>query len=56
MTDTTIRNLGECRYPSPLRHMAAVEMPFKTDERRVLHDHTAPCGPEDAERSCGREA
>lgn len=50
MIDTTIKSLGERRIPSPLRHMAAVEMPFKTDDHRVLHDNTAPCGSEEGER------
>src|SRR3954463_5299618 len=50
MIDTTIKSLGECRIPSPLRHMAAVEAPFKMDDRRVLHDNTAPCTAEGGER------
>lgn len=36
---TLIKSLGPGRFDSPLRHFGAVEVPFKTDEERVLFDH-----------------
>ena len=39
MLETTIQSLGECRFPSPLRHSGGVEVPFRRDHERVLYDH-----------------
>lgn len=36
---TTIQNLGECKIPSPLHHIGTVEVKFRTDSERVLHEH-----------------
>ena len=39
--DTTIKSLGPCEIKSPLRHLSSgVEVHFRTDEDRVLFDHT----------------
>jgi 6-phosphofructokinase 1 len=42
MIDTRIKSLGECRFPSPLRHITGLETPFKGDGRRIMHDNTEP--------------
>jgi 6-phosphofructokinase 1 len=38
--DTSIKSLGPCEHISPLRHIGGVEVNFRTDEDRVLFDHT----------------
>src|SRR5689334_13063996 len=38
--DTSIRSLGPCEIASPLRHMGGAGVNFRTDEDRVLFDHT----------------
>lgn len=38
--DTSIKSLGPCEIVSPLRHIGGVEVNFRTDEDRVLFDHT----------------
>ena len=37
--ETTIQSLGDPQFDSPLRHIGAVEVPYKTDADRVLFDH-----------------
>jgi 6-phosphofructokinase 1 len=51
MMETKIKSLGECRFPSPLRHVCPVEAPFRADAPRVLYDSSAPRDPTD---SCDR--
>ena len=36
---TTITNLGECRFPSPLRTAGPLEIRYRSDEERVLCEH-----------------
>ena len=39
--DTTIKSLGPCEITSPLRHVGGgVEVNFRTDDERVLFNHT----------------
>jgi 6-phosphofructokinase 1 len=38
--ETTIQNLGECQFVSPLTHVS-FEVSFRSDSERVLFDHTA---------------
>src|SRR3954464_11531634 len=38
--DTTIKSLGDCRFVSPLRHIGGMEVSFKTDDERVLVNHS----------------
>jgi len=38
--DTSIKSLGPCEIVSPLHHIGGVEVNFRTDEDRVLFDHT----------------
>lgn len=38
--DTSIKSLGPCEIVSPLRHIGGIEVNFRTDEDRVLFDHT----------------
>ncbi|HEX8295450.1 MAG TPA: ATP-dependent 6-phosphofructokinase [Chthoniobacteraceae bacterium] len=38
--DTSIKSLGPCSFVSPLRHISGVEVNFRSDEDRVLFDHT----------------
>jgi 6-phosphofructokinase 1 len=39
--DTTIKSLGPCEITSPLKHIGGgVEVNFRTEEERVLYDHT----------------
>ena len=38
--DTSIKSLGPCEIVSPLRNIGGVEVNFRTDEDRVLFDHT----------------
>ena len=35
---TTIQNLGECKIASPQHHIGSVEVKFRTDNERVLHE------------------
>ncbi|HEX8312191.1 MAG TPA: 6-phosphofructokinase, partial [Chthoniobacteraceae bacterium] len=37
--ETSIRSIGPCNYDSPLRHIGSIEVPYRTDEDRVLFDH-----------------
>ncbi len=39
--DTSIRTLGPCLFPSPLRQIGGVEAPFKSDQtdRILYHSH-----------------
>jgi len=37
--DTAISSLGPPQFESPLHHIGAVEVPFKTAADRVLYDH-----------------
>lgn len=37
---TTIPNLGECTFKSPLHQIGGVEVRYRTDSERVLYDHT----------------
>ena len=48
--DTSITSLGPGEFVSPLHHIGGVEVNFRTDEDRVLFDHTLETGGEtDAE-------
>src|SRR5262249_47189200 len=38
--DTSIKSLGPCEIVSPLHRSGGVEVHFRTDEDRVLFDHT----------------
>lgn len=38
--DTSIKSLGPCEIVSPLRHIGGVEVNFRSDDDRVLFDHT----------------
>jgi 6-phosphofructokinase 1 len=42
--ETTIQNLGECQFVSPLTHVS-FEVNFRSDTERVLFDHTATDSP-----------
>jgi len=42
--ETTIQNLGECQFVSPLTHVS-FEVNFRSDSERILFDHTATDSP-----------
>ena len=40
MQNVPIASLGPCQFPSPLHQIGTVEVPFKTDEDRILYTNT----------------
>ena len=56
MQNVPIASLGPCQFPSPLHQIGTVEVPFKTDEDRILYTNTVAGLSKDSEAITFEEA